>query len=114
MAFKCPDAVTRQILGSLPSEMANGNIDGMNLRIDKAGRLVLPKSVRSELGITPETPLELVRSVDGVLLRRVLERPSMQQSDGLWIHQGSCAASTDWAAAIDDVRDERAGSAWPR
>ena len=86
----------------------------MNLRIDKAGRLVLPKPIRSELGITPETPLELIRCADGVLLRRVLERPSMQQLDGLWVHQGSCAASTDWAAVIDRVREERVDSAWPR
>lgn len=92
----------------------SGKIYGMNLRIDKAGRLVLPKSVRTQLGITPETPLELLRSADGVLLRRVLERPSMQQLDGLWVHQGSCAASTDWAAVIDGVRDERVDSAWPR
>ena len=84
----------------------------MNLRIDKAGRLVLPKSVRSQLGITPETSLELVQSADGVLLRRVAERPSMQQVDGLWVHQGTRTANPDWAAVIDNVRNERADSAW--
>ncbi len=84
----------------------------MNLRIDKAGRLVLPKSVRSQLGITPETSLELIHSADGVLLRRVAERPSMQQVDGLWVHQGICTAKTDWAAVIDSVRNERADGAW--
>ena len=50
---------------------ANGVFGGMKLRIDKAGRLVLPKSVRSQLDITPETSLELVQSADGILLRRV-------------------------------------------
>jgi AbrB family looped-hinge helix DNA binding protein len=55
----------------------------MSLRVDKAGRLVRPKSVRSRLGITPDTTLELVHRADGVLLRRVAERPSMQQVDGL-------------------------------
>lgn len=94
--------------------MANGRMHAMNLRIDKAGRLVLPKAVRSQLGITPDTPLELVSSAGGVLLRRVNERPSMQQVDGLWVHQGSCAPNADWLAAIDCVRDERAESAWPR
>ncbi len=92
--------------------MANGILNGMNLRIDKAGRLVLPKSVRSQLGITPETALELVQSADGVLLRRVDERPSMKQVDGLWVHQGICTANTDWAGVIDSVRNERADSAW--
>lgn len=92
--------------------MANGILNGMNLRIDKAGRLVLPKSVRSQLGITPETALELVQSADGVLLRRVDQRPSMKQVDGLWVHQGICTANTDWAGVIDSVRNERADSAW--
>lgn len=84
----------------------------MNLRIDKAGRLVLPKSVRSKLGITPETSLELIQRADGVLLRRVAERPSMQQVDGLWVHQGTSTSNADWAGVIDRVRDERADSAW--
>ena len=93
----------------------------MNLRIDRAGRLVLPKSVRSQWGITPETALELVQRADGILLRRVAERPSMQQVDGLWVHQGTSVASSDnaanaanadWAAVVDSVRDERADSAW--
>lgn len=73
---------------------------------------MLPKSVRSQLGITPETALELVPSADGVLLRRVADRASMQQVDGLWVHQGANTANTDWAAVIDSLRDERADSAW--
>jgi AbrB family looped-hinge helix DNA binding protein len=96
----------------LPCAMADGSFDGMNLKIDKAGRLVLPKSVRSQLGITAETELELVQRADGVLLRRVAERPSMQEVDGLWVHQGTSPAHADWAGVIDGVRDERADSAW--
>ncbi|MCK6421960.1 MAG: AbrB/MazE/SpoVT family DNA-binding domain-containing protein [Aquabacterium sp.] len=58
---------------TLPLREANGVLGGMKLRIDKAGCLVLPKSVRSQLGITPETTLELVQSADGILLRRVVK-----------------------------------------
>jgi bifunctional DNA-binding transcriptional regulator/antitoxin component of YhaV-PrlF toxin-antitoxin module len=98
----------------LPLILANGNLIGMNIRIDKTGRLVLPKSLRSQYGITPETELELIPSADGLLLRRVAERPSLQRIDGLWVHQGSSTATTPaaWAGAIDGVRDERAGSGW--
>lgn len=84
----------------------------MNLHIDKAGRLVLPKSIRTQFGITPDTPLELVQSADGILLRPVAERPSMQQVDGLWVHQGACTASVDWSSIVDDVREGRAESGW--
>ena len=55
----------------------------MNLYIDKAGRLVLPKSVRSQAGIAPETALELVYHAEGLPLRRVEDHPSMQRADGL-------------------------------
>ena len=92
--------------------MGNGILHGMNVHIDKAGRLVLPKSVRSQLGITPDTALELVSSAEGILLRRVAERPAMQQVDGLWVHQGTSTANAGWAGVIDSVRNERADSAW--
>lgn len=84
----------------------------MNVHIDKAGRLVLPKAVRQQLGITPDTPLELVHRPDGVLLRRVAQQPSMLQVDGLWVHQGTSAPNADWAGVIDSVREERADSTW--
>lgn len=40
---------------------------GMNLRIDKAGRL--PKPARSQRGITPQTSLELVQRADSAWAR---------------------------------------------
>lgn len=79
----------------------------MAVFIDKVGRLVLPKSIRQQLGITPDTPLELVRKGDGVLLRRVEARPAMQQVDGLWVHQGTAEPSANWTDVIDRLRDER-------
>jgi AbrB family looped-hinge helix DNA binding protein len=85
----------------------------MQVHIDKAGRLVLPKSVRQQLGLTPDTALEVVPSPEGVLLRRVVERPSMRQVDGLWVHQGVAAATADWSSIVESLRDERADSAWP-
>jgi len=83
----------------------------INLFVDKAGRLVLPKSVRQLLRVTPETPLELVRKGDGVLLRRVEERPAMQQLDGLWVHQGTPEPSANWADPVEQQRDERTQTA---
>jgi AbrB family looped-hinge helix DNA binding protein len=38
----------------------------MHVTIDKAGRVVVPKQLRDELGLTPETPLE-IEIVDGHL-----------------------------------------------
>ena len=84
----------------------------MQVHIDKAGRLVLPKAVRQQLGLTPDTALELVPGPDGVLLRPITEKPSMRQVDGLWVHQGVASPTADWSRVVDSVRDERADGAW--
>ncbi len=44
----------------------NGNIGAMRTTIDAAGRLVVPKPLRDQLGLAPGTELEL-RAVDGRL-----------------------------------------------
>jgi AbrB family looped-hinge helix DNA binding protein len=84
----------------------------MQVHLDKAGRLVLPKTIRQRLGITPDTTLELISSPDGVLLRRVAEVPTMRLVDGLWVHQGAAQPNADWNRIVDSVRDERDASAW--
>jgi AbrB family looped-hinge helix DNA binding protein len=38
----------------------------MRVTIDKAGRIVVPKAMRDELGLTPDTPLD-IEVVDGRL-----------------------------------------------
>ncbi len=84
----------------------------MQVHVDKAGRLVLPKNIRQQLGITPDTTLELVPGTDGVLLRRVADVPSMRLVDGLWVHQGAAQPNVDWNRIVDSVRDERDAGAW--
>jgi len=96
--------------------MPNGIVRGMSISIvisiDKAGRVVLPKNVRTEFRLTPDTELELITSAEGILLRPVAEKPSMKQSEGLWVHQGTSTTKVDWSQVVDGVRDERAADAW--
>ena len=49
----------------------------MKLRIDKAGRIVVPKPLRERLGFKPGAELEAMEQPEGVLLERVGQRPSM-------------------------------------
>jgi AbrB family looped-hinge helix DNA binding protein len=79
----------------------------MRVRVDKVGRLVLPKAIRQQLDISPDTALELILSPDGVLLRKVAEAASLRRVDGLWVHQGATRPNVDWNCIVDDVRDER-------
>lgn len=80
---------------------------GIELRIDKSGRIVLPKPLRERLGFKPDTELEVVEQPDGVLLKRVEQRPSMTKIDDLWVHQGISQPGANWERILEDVREER-------
>jgi AbrB family looped-hinge helix DNA binding protein len=79
----------------------------MELRIDKAGRIVVPKPLRERLGFRPDTDLVAIEQPEGVLLKRVEQRPSMVRVDGLWVHQGRAEPGANWERILEDVREER-------
>ena len=79
----------------------------MEIRIDKAGRIVVPKPLRERLGFKPDTELEAIEQPEGVLLKRVELRPSMVKVDGLWVHQGIAEPGANWEHILEDVREER-------
>jgi len=87
--------------------MVSGIINGMEVRIDKAGRIVVPKPLRERLGFKPGTELEAIERPEGVLLKRIEQRPSMVKVDGLWVHQGSAEPGANWDRILEDVREER-------
>jgi AbrB family looped-hinge helix DNA binding protein len=86
----------------------------MDLRIDKAGRIVVPKPLRERLGFKADTQLEAVEQLEGVLLRRVEQRPPMAKADGLWVHQGRAEPGANWERFLEDVREERIASVLKR
>ncbi len=49
-------------------------MDGMLASLDKAGRVVIPKEAREQLGLLPEVQLEVTVTGDGLLLTP-LRRP---------------------------------------
>ena len=79
----------------------------MKVKIDKAGRIVVPKPLREGLGFKPDTELEAIERPEGVLLKRIEQRPSMVKVDGLWVHQGSAEPGANWDRILEDVREER-------
>jgi AbrB family looped-hinge helix DNA binding protein len=76
----------------------------MDLKIDKAGRMVVPKPRRDRLGIKAQnTELQAIEQLDGVLLKRIVERPSMIKVDGLWLHQGVAEPDASWNRVLDET-----------
>jgi len=87
--------------------MACAIINGMTIKIDKAGRIVLPKPVRERFRLRAGSDLELEERPEGLILRPVERRPSMIQEKGIWVHLGKAPRGFDWDGAIDALRDER-------
>ena len=91
----------------MPFIMVYGRIYGMVLKIDKAGRIVVPKPLRERLGFKPDIELQAVEQADGVLLKRIDQRPSMVKIDGVWVHRGVPERGANWDRVVEDLREER-------
>ena len=79
----------------------------MTLKMDKAGRVILPKPVRDRLGLHEGSDLEMQETPEGVMLKPVELRPSMVKKQGLWVHTGQVPPGFDVVEAIRDDRADR-------
>jgi AbrB family looped-hinge helix DNA binding protein len=82
-------------------------MNGMTLRIDKAGRIILPKPIRDRLQLREGSELALEEHPDGLVLRRVERKSSMAQEHGIWVHQGQTPSGFHWDTIVDSIRDEQ-------
>ena len=85
---------------------------GITLKIDKAGRVILPKPVRDRLGLHAGSHLEIQETADGVVLRPAGRRPSLVKKGSFWVHTGERPPGYDILKAIDEDREERMRKAW--
>jgi AbrB family looped-hinge helix DNA binding protein len=74
-------------------------VDGMRTTIDAAGRIVVPKRLRDELGFAPGTELE-VEAVDGRLEIAVPSRVRVEEGP----HGVRFAADADDVLTVEQVR----------
>lgn len=79
----------------------------IELKIDRAGRLVIPKPIRDRLGLKPGARLEAREHDNQLILKSVSDQPALVREKGLWVHQGEPTGSLDLRRAIDEVREER-------
>ena len=87
--------------------MGNGIFNGMNVRIDRAGRVVLPKPLRDKLGLKAGSELDLSEAETGILLTPIQEKPSLIRRNGLLIHTGKLPKGYRWDEILDHDREER-------
>lgn len=92
----------------LPLWQYDRKIKPMYVTVDRVGRVVIPKALRVALGITPDTPLELIPDGSGLRIEPVRRRErSIDTSDGLPIlgHvEGAVLTDDDVRRFRDDIQ----------
>ena len=78
----------------------------MRTTIDRAGRLVLPKQARDQLGLKAGDELDIEMSSDSIHLKPVHELPRLVKEGHVLVHTGS-VAHVDVVRFIEEQRDAR-------
>ncbi|MGA8539533.1 MAG: AbrB/MazE/SpoVT family DNA-binding domain-containing protein [Terriglobales bacterium] len=79
----------------------------MKLKLDKLGRVVLPKPLRARYGLRPGTELEITEGAQEFVLRPARGGPSLVEVGGVLVHQGVPQGELDIVKAIREEREER-------
>lgn len=76
--------------------------------LDKAGRVVIPKSLRDELRLAPGDSLTLESDGDNVTLRPVRSASALRKEHGIWVFRsGRKLAADETDSALKAVREQR-------
>ena len=93
-----------------------GGVDRMNhhcyhrvmmITIDRAGRIVVPKSLRERFNLVAGTELEIEASGECLHLRKVGAEPALARKKGILVHHGGERVDLDVAAFIRAERESR-------
>jgi AbrB family looped-hinge helix DNA binding protein len=87
--------------------MVNGIFDGMNrrLKIDAAGRIVLPRPVRRQFHLESGSILNLEIERDAIVLRPMTHEATLVEENGLLVHEGE--PSGDLLKSVESARQRR-------
>ena len=81
--------------------------------IDRAGRIVVPKSLRERFNLVAGVQLEMEAGGDFLQLRRVDAEPALVRKKGILVHQGGTCPDLDVAGFIRAERDARSRRVLP-
>ena len=73
--------------------------------LDRFGRVLVPKKVRTELGISPGDPLEIESRDGGILIKPIHDEPCLVDKDGVLVFTGTSMG--DIVGAVREHRNQR-------
>ncbi len=73
----------------------------MKATIDKFGRILIPKKVRQQLGITTETNLNIDEDGKRIIIEPISEEEPVIDKDGILVFTGKLATEPDRLIAKD-------------
>lgn len=76
--------------------------------LDKAGRVVIPKTLRDEFHLAPGDSLTLESHGDSVTLRPVRSASALRKEQGIWVFRsGHKLSAVETERALDESRQKR-------
>lgn len=84
----------------------------MRVRMDRAGRVILPKTIRDRHGFKSGTDLDLSETPDGVTLKPIRSKPSLIKKGSILVYSGEVPRESDLLKAIDEEREDRIRRVW--
>jgi AbrB family looped-hinge helix DNA binding protein len=75
--------------------------------VDRAGRIVLPKSLRQTLRISPGDTLQVESDEDRIILSPVRIQPGLQKEQGVWVYRSGTKVSSSVAELVEQQREQR-------
>jgi len=94
-----------------PTKGAAWYCNGMTITIDKAGRVVIPASIRERFGLVPGAALDLAVDETGIRLQRVAPGPRLVKVGRRLVARPTAASerpAVDVAALVEEERNR-----WP-
>ena len=86
-------------------------VNGMTITIDKLGRVVLPRDVRSHFGLQGGASLTLEILPTGIRLAPTVEQPRLvKEDDGIYVHGGKPTGNLE--KAVEETRTLRDATFW--
>ena len=73
--------------------------------LDRFGRVLIPKKVRAELGLSAGDALEIESRDDGIVIKPLQDEPQLVDKEGVLVFSG--ASTGDIVEAIRKHREER-------